>query len=209
MTEEQRLRKRAATRAWFARNTDYRANWTTANFERKAALNKRWVADNRERYDALTKAWRNKNGERHAEGTRVCRIKRHERIAGRPRPECCEVCNRDGVICFDHCHTYGAFRGWLCVNCNFALGLLCDTPMNIDKLIKYIIKRHRGITPTTKTRFCESCGKTDKLHFDHCHITGTFRGWLCHHCNTALGHASDSPVILRKLRAYLNAASAA
>jgi|TARA_E500000318_G_scaffold53669_2_gene49950 hypothetical protein len=27
---------------------------------------------------------------------------------------------------------------------------------------------------------------------DHCHDTETFRGWLCHHCNTALGAFKDS-----------------
>ena len=55
---------------------------------------------------------------------------------------------------------------------------------------------------------CEVCGKppygkSPTLHFDHCHTTGAFRGWLCVGCNTALGSAFDDPTILRKLADYL------
>lgn len=35
---------------------------------------------------------------------------------------------------------------------------------------------------------CECCNEKPRtqhgLHFDHCHDTGRFRGWCCHHCNT-------------------------
>lgn len=39
---------------------------------------------------------------------------------------------------------------------------------------------------------CCFCGKHDSdyvkgLHADHDHVTGVFRGWLCHPCNTRLG----------------------
>lgn len=57
---------------------------------------------------------------------------------------------------------------------------------------------------------CAVCG-TDKpgckvgwgWHIDHCHRSGEVRGIVCHHCNTALGNAKDSPDILRKLAFYL------
>lgn len=39
---------------------------------------------------------------------------------------------------------------------------------------------------------------------DHCHSSGNVRGILCFHCNTALGHAFDSPDILNKMIAYLS-----
>jgi len=38
---------------------------------------------------------------------------------------------------------------------------------------------------------------------DHCHESETFRGWLCHHCNTALGAFSDSLDRVRKAVLYL------
>lgn len=46
----------------------------------------------------------------------------------RARPDLCEWrgCMRK-AICLDHCHTTGAFRGWLCRRHNSALGLLGDT----------------------------------------------------------------------------------
>ncbi len=40
-------------------------------------------------------------------------------------------------------------------------------------------------------------------HLDHCHATGKVRGWLCHHCNTALGHMRDDPERLRAAAEYL------
>lgn len=52
---------------------------------------------------------------------------------------------------------------------------------------------------------CEACSApSDRpLHWDHDHETGLFRGWLCQHCNLALGHARDSEWRLFALIAYL------
>jgi hypothetical protein len=53
---------------------------------------------------------------------------------------------------------------------------------------------------------CETCGVRPGgkvLHFDHDHVTGAFRGWLCHHCNVALGMVKDNPTTLRALAVYL------
>lgn len=36
-------------------------------------------------------------------------------------------------------------------------------------------------------------GSRARLGIDHCHITGVFRGWLCHPCNAGLGLFSDEP----------------
>lgn len=56
---------------------------------------------------------------------------------------------------------------------------------------------------------CEVCGiPSDRvLHFDHCHVSGKFRGWLCYRCNSTLGMAQDSIPRLRALIAYLEAAA--
>lgn len=49
---------------------------------------------------------------------------------------------------------------------------------------------------------CQLCGGTSKsgraLALDHDHKTNMFRAWLCSGCNTMLGHAKDSPELLRK-----------
>jgi hypothetical protein len=53
---------------------------------------------------------------------------------------------------------------------------------------------------------CDACGNPPgkrRLHFDHCHMNGWFRGWLCSPCNQALGLMKDDANRLRKLIAYL------
>jgi len=55
---------------------------------------------------------------------------------------------------------------------------------------------------------CDICGVpesecTQKLHMDHCHESGLFRGWICFHCNNMLGRAKDNPDILRMAAMYL------
>jgi hypothetical protein len=52
---------------------------------------------------------------------------------------------------------------------------------------------------------CEVCRvpSARPLHFDHCHNTGVFRGWLCYGCNIALGMVKNSPETLIKLAKYL------
>lgn len=50
---------------------------------------------------------------------------------------------------------------------------------------------------------CEVCGSSDRICFEHCHLTGKFRGWVCNTCNTLLGFAKDDPNLLRALAAYL------
>ncbi len=55
---------------------------------------------------------------------------------------------------------------------------------------------------------CHICGVPEaecnqKLHMDHCHETGKFRGWLCYHCNNLLGRAKDSEEILINALHYL------
>ena len=53
---------------------------------------------------------------------------------------------------------------------------------------------------------CEICGRPRKLkslHIDHCHATGSFRGWLCSQCNTGLGLLGDSVENLGRAVAYL------
>lgn len=62
-----------------------------------------------------------------------------------------------------------------------------------------------------KPKYCDVCKKAAlgrAMHFDHCHKSGHFRGWLCYGCNAALGYAYDSPKILRKLASYLEADTA-
>jgi hypothetical protein len=56
-----------------------------------------------------------------------------------------------------------------------------------------------------RLKTCEVCGSGVRIVYDHSHITGEFRGWLCNACNVALGLVRDDPIVLRKLAHYLEA----
>lgn len=44
--------------------------------------------------------------------------------------------------------------------------------------------------------------------YDEDPVTNRFRGWLCHHCNLALGHIHEDPQIAESLAIYLSLMSA-
>jgi hypothetical protein len=74
--------------------------------------------------------------------------RKRERLAGRPKPDACEVCGSNEQykhigICFDHVHGTNEFRGWLCAKCNLALGLVNDSPETLLKLALYL-EQHRA-----------------------------------------------------------------
>jgi hypothetical protein len=65
-----------------------------------------------------------------------------KKVSPRPKPDKCEVCGgqggkRNGIV-LDHNHKTGDFRGWLCSNCNTALGLLKDNVKRIEALKQYL-----------------------------------------------------------------------
>jgi hypothetical protein len=58
-----------------------------------------------------------------------------------------------------------------------------------------------------RCEICDGDGGNRGLFFDHDHATGRFRGWLCHHCNAAIGHLGDDPARLRSAAAYVERSS--
>lgn len=54
----------------------------------------------------------------------------------------CPVCTRShdevDTWCLDHCHTTGAFRGWICNNCNVAIGNFKDNIQSMERAIEYL-----------------------------------------------------------------------
>lgn len=59
----------------------------------------------------------------------------------------CDICDRheDELnhtrLFIDHCHITGMFRGFLCRDCNTAIGLLQDNPDTISAALKYVETR--------------------------------------------------------------------
>jgi hypothetical protein len=65
--------------------------------------------------------------------------KKQERLAGRPKPKCCEACGKlNRQLCWDHCHKSKKFRGWICKACNWAIGNVNDSPKTLRKLADYL-----------------------------------------------------------------------
>lgn len=74
---------------------------------------------------------------------KVKKLADREKLAGRPKPEQCEICGAFGKdskngICFDHDHKNNKFRGWLCSRCNIVLGFVKDNAELLDDLSKYL-----------------------------------------------------------------------
>jgi len=63
--------------------------------------------------------------------------KKREEI--RPKPTLCEICLLEKPLCWDHDHRTGKHRGWLCQNCNTALGHFYDDPNNLSRAITYLM----------------------------------------------------------------------
>lgn len=134
----------------------YRAKYP----EKVLAKVKRYQARHRERLLPLAAA--NARARRRAdpEGEKRRRMafrERHEHtlaeIAGRPRPNICDLCyeNHGGIV-FDHCHEHGHFRGWLCDRCNKVLGLIKDSPQLLDNMARYLERSNGEIDGKTEER---------------------------------------------------------
>lgn len=55
----------------------------------------------------------------------------------------CECCGRaDQKLCWDHCHTTEEHRGWICSNCNQAIGKLGDDIEGVLKAVDYLASFH-------------------------------------------------------------------
>jgi hypothetical protein len=70
-----------------------------------------------------------------------------EKLAGREKSETCEICGAFGKdlkkgLCYDHNHTTGTFRGWICGRCNLTIGLVKENTETLMAIIEYI-KKHQ------------------------------------------------------------------
>lgn len=85
-----------------------------------------------------------------------------------------------------------------------------------ERAFKSLMKKY-GITPEIyeqerikQNYSCKLCGvhesteKHKRLHVDHCHTSGKYRGLLCGPCNRALGLLKDNTKTLKNAIQYLN-----
>jgi len=99
--------------------------------------------------NARSKGWRDGNPDRMRANNKAAKLRsvaEQELLAGRPRPQTCDICGRsDRIIHFDHDHQRGHFRGWICSQDNMALGLVRDDVGLLRKMIAYL-ERHKTNT---------------------------------------------------------------
>ena len=79
-----------------------------------------------------------KSGFRCREVVNAEKRKSHLAKTSGEKPDTCEACGGNNKISFDHDHQTGEHRGWLCHNCNTALGLLKDNINTLQNLIGYL-----------------------------------------------------------------------
>jgi hypothetical protein len=66
------------------------------------------------------------------------------RLSAGPPPDLCELCGLVEPAHLDHCHVTGRFRGWLCRNCNTALGGLGDNREGLLRALAYLERAERA-----------------------------------------------------------------
>lgn len=115
------------------------------NRAKKLAYERRYRAANREKFRGYD---RKKYAKRKAKDPEALRLRilaqRRKKLPTptRPEPEWCECCGRlpGTVLCLDHDHVTGKFRGWLCNQCNRALGLFGDSLADLTRAVQYLAR---------------------------------------------------------------------
>lgn len=167
-------RWRARKRAYDAENRDkvrkQKNEWNALHRDAQKRRSATWYARNANRMSEKQRAKRLQNPKvsqatsraqyaKHREKRLMANWKKtianQEKRAGRQKPKACEICEETKRICFDHSHTNGMFRGWICHRCNTLLGLADDDAALLRKLAEYLdqhgatkLKRERSTIPT-------------------------------------------------------------
>lgn len=109
----------------------YYQDWYDKNKDKVLDANKRYYANNTEACKAARSRYAKANPDKIRKSARE-RQRKYQNLPTpmRPCPDHCEMCLRPAgkrALHLDHCHTTGAFRGWLCGSCNTAFGRLGDS----------------------------------------------------------------------------------
>jgi len=134
---------------WHANNPEKARSkvkkYNQTNPEKRKESVEKWKAKNPEKIKKYRKDSYEINKDERLSRAKRASLARAEKLAGRPKPGNCEICNRLEIpgevksrIVFDHSHTSGEFRGWICHCCNIALGHVEDSMEVLRKMIQYL-----------------------------------------------------------------------
>ncbi len=154
MTEEQRLKHIKTSLEWNKNNPEryheIKKNYKKRNPEKHREWMKKWLEKNKDRYIKKMREYHQRPEVKahYKKYMEQWHLTRREKLVGAPKPAICPVCGRSpakgrrakGRICVDHCHKTGKIRGWLCDDCNIALGRVDDRIDILKNLIKYLTK---------------------------------------------------------------------
>jgi hypothetical protein len=62
----------------------------------------------------------------------------------KPIPEVCQCCGKERKLVLDHCHETHQFRGWLCHQCNMAIGNLGDNISGLMNAVLYLAEFYKS-----------------------------------------------------------------
>ncbi len=93
----------------------------------------------REVYRSECKSCRSTNGDAHS--SEAAKLMNELNMTYPPKGTPCDCCGKVGSrLVFDHCHDTKQFRGWLCYQCNSAIGNLGDTLEGVSAAVTYLSK---------------------------------------------------------------------
>lgn len=94
---------------------------------------------------------------------------------------------------------HGTYNGY----CN--KGCRCDDCKSANTVYRSLRKSAIRDEKYGTVGTCPICLRTSPLVWDHDHLTGLTRGWICQPCNSMLGMFRDDTHTLERAIGYLNA----
>lgn len=92
---------------------------------------------------------------------RIARNNARIASAGRPVSLACECCGSgDRKLLWDHCHKGNHFRGWICMECNFILGMASDSVDVLKFCIDYLQRDKAKMTYMSKSDRADLVGRS-------------------------------------------------
>lgn len=136
-------RKHGKLYAASVRGKEVQRNYSKKHAAKKHKRYSAWAKANHEQLLAYKREWYRKNKPVRKHKVKAWRQAKLESRASRPMASSCEACKTpaellDRALCFDHDHSTGKFRGWLCFNCNLVLGHAKDSRDRLQLLISYL-----------------------------------------------------------------------
>lgn len=130
----------------------------------------------------------------------ICDRERSKQRRKNNRERCIKLCKEWHEKNRDYVRYYNKKRsGQLAVRCRTSLNQSKHGKIQCTASIE-LISAFTGICCICGISENE-CGK--RLCMDHCHETGSFRGWICDNCNVGLARFKDNINILKKAISYL------